>query len=159
MKPIKAILTITVMVFVSTAYSQRPLRGDVCQQIPDLTKEQKQKINKLSLAHQQTMDALRTKFWAETDAVKASEIRSQMNSERVTHYRDVSALLTPQQQTWFNKTCSANASRGYVRGMGYGRSMGYGRCTGYYGQGAAYGRGMGRGRGTGRFPCPATDIP
>ena len=76
---------------------------------PDLTTEQKQKIDKLSLAHQKTMDGLRAKFYAEPDAEKALEIKTQMNTERANHFRNISGMLTPEQQTGFNQQCFANS--------------------------------------------------
>jgi Spy/CpxP family protein refolding chaperone len=136
---------------VTCAYSQIANRGDVCQNIPNLTKEQKQKIDKLSVTHQKTMDGLRKQFYSENDVVKASEIKGQMNTEMANHYRNISGTLTPEQQTWFDQTCNVNGRRGnyskggFARtGQGYGRCMGYGRCQGY-------GRGQGRGRGIGRI--------
>ena len=161
MKPIKVLLITAAMVMVTCAYSQRPFRGDVCQNIPDLTTEQKQKIDELSLKHQKTMDGLRTKFYSETDAVKASEIKSQMNSETADHYRNISGLLTPEQQTWFDQRCFAYSRRGNGQGMGYGRvgrgrGMGPGRGMGYGcrmgpGRGLGQGNRMGYGRGMGRI--------
>jgi len=153
MKPIKVLLSAALIILFTGAYSQRTSRADVCQNIPNLTNEQKHKIDKLSLAHIKTMDALRTQFYAENDAVKASNIKAQMNTERANHYREISGLLTPEQQTWFNQKCFVNGRRGYYgrggfgrNGQGYGYGRGYGRGWGY-GRGQCRGRGMGRGMG------------
>ncbi len=156
MKPIKVFLTVVSIVLATEAYSQRANRGDICQNIPDLTTEQKQKLDKLSTTHQKSIDGLRTKFYAETDAAKALEIKTQMNTETANHYRNISGLLSPEQQTWFDQQCFANSRRGYGRGMGYGPGQGFGRGQGYgraqgCGRGMGYyGRGQGRGRGMGR---------
>ena len=109
---------------------QKANRGDVCQNIPSLTKEQKQKIDKQSLAHQKTMDGLRTKFYAENDVEKASEIKTKMNTERANHTQEISDLLTAEQQIWYNQQCFATSRRGYGRGQGYGSGRGYGRGMG-----------------------------
>lgn len=148
MKLVKVLLTTAAIIMATGAFAQRANRGDVCQNIPNLTKEQKQKIDKQSLAHQKTMDGLRTQFYAEMDPVKASEIKTQMNTEMANHFRNISGLLTAEQQTWYNQQCFANNRRGYYARGGLGRGQGYARGMGY-GRGQGYGRGMGRGRGMG----------
>ena len=158
MKTIKVLFIVSLMVIVASAYSQRPSRGDACRQIPDLTKEQKEKIDKLSSAHQKSMDDLRAKLYAENDALKASEIKSQMAAERANHYRNISVLLTPAQKACFDNRCFANFRRGYGRGMGDVPGMGYGCCMGY-GRSKGYGRGWGKRRFMHRCPYQTTDIP
>ena len=167
MKLNKVLLTATAFLLITGAYSQTVNRTDLCQQIPDLTAEQSQKIAKLSATHQKTMDVLRTQFWSEPDVSKATAIKTMMNTEMSNHYNNITALLSPEQKAWFDQICYANNRRGYGRGQndatgqvygqgqalaagqaaGYGR--GYGRCRGG-GYGAGYGRGMGRGYGRGR---------
>jgi len=139
MKLRKVLLTAAAILMVVNVSAQTPNKGELCQNIPDLTQEQNQKIDKLSATHQKTMNDLRTKFWAEPDPDKASVIKTQMNTEMDNHYRNISDLLTPEQQTWYDQNCNVN-SRNY-----YGR-----RANGRNGQG--YGRGQGRGadRGSGR---------
>ncbi len=143
MKPIKVLFTAVAIIMVTCAYSQRANRGDVCQNIPNLTKEQKQKIDKLCVEHQKTIDGLRTQFYTEPDAEKALEIKTQMNTERANHFRNVSAMLTPEQQTWFNQQCNFNRRGGYFCRGGFGRT----------GQDYGRGQGWGRGQGSGRGPC------
>jgi len=155
MKLIKVLLTSAAIILATGAFAQRANRGDVCQNIPNLTKEQKQKIDKQSIAHQKTMDGLRAKFYAENDAVKASEIKTQMSTEMANHNRNITALLTADQQIWYNQQCLATSRRGYGRGMGYSHGQSYGRGQGFgsgqgYGRGKGLGRGQGRGRGMGR---------
>jgi Spy/CpxP family protein refolding chaperone len=150
MKPIKVLLTTAAIIMVTGAYSQSPGRGDICQNIPNLTQEQKQKIDKQRLAHQKTMDGLRDQFYAENDAVQASEIKGKMNVEMANHYRLISEMLTAEQQTWYNQQCNVICRRGYYCRGGFGRNgQGYGRGQGYV-RGMGYGRGTCRGRGMGR---------
>ena len=157
MKLIKVILTSAAILLATGAFAQRANRGDVCQNIPNLTKEQKQNIDKQSLAHQKTMDGPRTRFYAENDAVKASEIKTQMSTEMAKHNREITALLTTEQQNWYNQQCFATSRRGYysrggfVRGQGYGRGQGFGSGQGY-GRGQGFGSGQGYGRGQGFGP-------
>ena len=138
--------------------AQTANRTNLCQVIPNLTVDQKQKIDKLSVAHQNKMDALRTQFYSESDGVKASGFKTQMNTEMQSHYQNMSGLLTPEQQTWYDQNCNVNNRRsnyyttgfgggqGYGRGQGYVRGQGYGRGQGF-GRGQGYGRGIGRGQG------------
>jgi hypothetical protein len=155
MKLLKVVLTTAAIILATGTFAQRTNRGDVCQNIPNLTKEQNQKIDKQSLAHQKSMDGLRTKFYAENDAVKASEIKTQMNAEMAKHYREISGLLTTEQKIWYNQQCFATSRRGYYsrgsfgRGQGCGRGIGYGRGQ-VFEPGQGRGRGMGYGRGMGR---------
>jgi len=154
MKLVKVLLTTAAIIMATGAYAQRANRGDVCQNIPNLTKEQKQKIDNQSLTHQKTMDGLRTQFYAEMDPVQASEIKTKMNTEMANHFRNISGLLTAEQQIWYNQQCFATSRRGYNsrgglgRGQGYGRGQGFGRGQGY-GRGQGFGPGQGRGRGMG----------
>ncbi len=162
MKPRKVLLITAAIVMVTGASAQRANRGDVCQNIPNLSTEQTQKINNLGVTHQKTMDGLRAQFYSENDAAKASEFKTQMNTEMANHYRNISNILTPEQKTWFDQQCNVNNRRGYYRNGGFGRSgqgyvsgvgyasgQGYGRGQGF-GRGQGYGRGQGRGRGMGR---------
>jgi len=151
MKPRRVILIAIALIMALGTYAQRIIREDVCQNIPNLTMEQKQKIDKLSVTHQQKMDRLRDQFYAEGDMVKASEVKTQMNAEMKHHYMNLSALLTPEQQVFLDRNCYVNSSRGSYYGRGTGRN---GR--GYRQEGQEYGRGngrainQGRGRGQGR---------
>lgn len=143
-----------VFLIASMTYGQNPLRGDICQDIPDLTSQQKTSISQLSSQHQKTMDELRKQFWAEPDAVKARAIKANMNTEQLNHYQGVSDLLTPEQKIWFDQNCYRYYGQGYGRRQGYGRGQGYGQGRGFgrgqgYVQGQGYGRGMGYGRGSG----------
>ena len=146
MKYSRVLFVLAGILIVTCAPAQRTGTGDLCQSIPDLTPDQEQKINKLSVAHQKTMDDLRTKFWSEDDTEKAVEIKSQMNTEMEKHYKNISALLTPEQQSWYDSNCNVNNRNYYRNGGGFGRS---GRLTGHP-RGSGPGKGLGRGRGTGR---------
>lgn len=136
--------------------AQRVNRVDVCQRIPNLTTEQKQEIDKLRVPHQKKMDRLRDQFYAELDVAKASEIKTQMTAEMKDHYKNVNALLTPEQKTFFDQNCYANKNWRSYNGRGSGRNCrGYWRSGQQYGQGSGrairQGRGRGQGRGYGRW--------
>jgi len=153
----KVLFVLAGILMVTYTPAQRAGNGDICQFIPDLTTDQKQKIEKLSVAHQNTMDDLRTKFWSENDAVTASGIKTQMNTEMEKHYQNISGLLTPEQNTWFDQNCNVNNRNYYRRGGSgrYGRGLGPGQGSGRVrglgpGQGSGRGRGLGPGRGRGR---------
>ena len=118
------LLTVVVILMAAGANAQIANRNDLCQSIPNLTQEQKQKIDKLSITHQNTMDALRTQFYSESDGVKASGIKAKMNSEMKNHYQYVSDLLTPEQQAWFDQNCNATRRLGYNNTLGYGWGQG-----------------------------------
>lgn len=152
MKSRKVLLSAIALTMGLGLYAQRVNRGDVCQNIPNLTTEQEQRIDKLSSIHQQKMDRLRDQFYKEPDIAKASEIKSQMDAEMKAHYGDISALLTPEQNTFLDQNCYANKVRGPYYGKGFGRhGRGYNQ-GGQGGYGRGYGRapGQGRGRGQGR---------
>ena len=162
MKPRNVLLITAAILMATGAYAQRANRGDVCPNIPNLTTEQTQKVEKLSVIHQKTMDGLREQFYSSNDAAKASEFKTQMNTEMANRYRNISNILAPEQKTWFDQQCNVNNRRGYYRNRGFGRSgQGYVSGVGYAsGQGcgrgksfapvSTYGRGQGRGRGMGR---------
>jgi hypothetical protein len=159
MKPVRLLLAMAALVIATGTRAQQINRSDICQQIPGLTESQLKKINDLGEAHQKKMDQLRTRFYAETDPAEAASLKTEMNSERNTHYRNVSALLTPEQQEWFDRQCYADTNGRYLRQgsrQGYGRGMGRaairdGRyCGRGYGRGNGYGMGRGAGRGGGR---------
>ena len=138
---LRRILVIAIATLVATGvYAQRVNRGDVCQEIPGLTIEQKQKIEKLGVTHQKKMDKLRSQFYAERNLEKASDYKAEMNTEMKNHYSNISALLSPEQQEWFDQNCNADGSGRYYARQGKGRG----------GQGLGRG-GRGLGRGPGRW--------
>ncbi|MEN8204028.1 MAG: hypothetical protein ABFS28_15630 [Bacteroidota bacterium] len=152
MKPGRLLLVIAAMLIAAGAYAQQVNRGDLCQDIPGLTASQQKKIDELGKAHQKKMDHLRTRFYAETDPVDASTIKTEMSTERNKHYQNISALLTPEQQQWYDQQCYANENGRYLRqgnGRGNGRGMGRGMGRGA-GIGSDRGMGRGAGRGAGR---------
>ena len=118
------LLTVAAIVMTVGATAQNANRTDLCQYIPNQTPEQKQKIDKLSVTHQNTMDALRTQFYSESDAAKASGYKSQMNTEMKNHYQNLSALLTPEQKTWLDQNCNVNSRTGQSKER-YADKQGY----------------------------------
>jgi len=149
------LIAIAILLAVGTN-AQVPNRTDICQEIPNLTLDQQKKIDKLSATHQLKMDGLRAQFHAERDGVIASGYKTQMNTEMRNHYKNISALLTADQQTWFDQTCNVNRRSGNSYTAGYGRSQAFRRGQGYgrgqsYARGQSYGRGQGYGRGQARL--------
>lgn len=165
MKSAKVLFTALAFMIFTSAYSQQINRADICQSIPGLSTEQQQKIDRLGLTHQKKMDDLRTQFRSESNAQSAALLKTQMNNEMQSHNRNISAMLTPEQLTWYDQTCNANGNgsyntrpangRGLGRGQGVGRGQSIGRGAGYgrsvaYKNGTGYGRGTGPGRGRNR---------
>ena len=149
MKIVKVLFATLVFMIFASANAQQSNRGDICQSIPDLSVKQQQKIDNLSLTHRKKMDALRSQFRSESEVQLATNLKAQMNTEMQKHYKNISALLTSEQKTWYDQNCSANYTGGtYPRnGLGRGARV-YGR-----GQGAGRGAGYGAGRGAGRARC------
>jgi len=149
MKFVKVLFVAIAFIIFASASAQQSNRGDICQSIPGLTVEQQQKIDNLSLTHREKMDALRLQFHSESDVQLATNLKAQMNTEMQKHFKNISALLTSEQKTWYDQNCSANYTGGtYPRnGLGRGARV-YGR-----GQGAGRGAGYGAGRGAVRARC------
>lgn len=160
MKTGRLLFTIAAILIAAGAYAQQINRSDICQDIPGLTDSQQKLIDKQGKAHQKKMDQLRTRFYAETDQGESSNLKTEMNAERSKHYQNVSALLTPEQQQWFDQQCYTDSNGRYLRqgnGRGYGRNMGKGlgqgkgrNCGRSMGRANGYGIGRGAGRGAGR---------
>jgi hypothetical protein len=150
MKSANVFFTALAFMIFTSVYSQQAYRGDICRNIPDLTIQQQQKIDKLGSAHQKKMDELRLQFHSESNVQKAAALKTQMNNEMQNHYQKVTALLTPEQKTWYDQTCNAYRNSHYNARDGYGPRCGYGAGSGAgYGRGRGYGRGQGPGCGAG----------
>ena len=142
----RKVLVIAVILAVALGTdAQRVYRGDVCHNIPNLSPVQTQQIDKLCLAHQKKMDQLRENFYSEPNAAVASGIKKKMDTEMADHYKNITALLTPEQKIWFDQNCYANTRSRPYYGRGFGR-----RGRGYWSGCPGYGRGPGRGRYMGR---------
>jgi len=148
MKTPRFVITAVAFFFVTVAFAQRVNRGDICQNIPNLTDELKSVIEKLSSQHQKTMDALRVQFRSEADPVNAREIKKKMFLERNEHYQAIFELLTAEQKLWFQQNCLRYTIQGYGQDRGYGRGYSQGQGQGY-GRGRGYGRGYNQGQGQG----------
>lgn len=148
MKLRKILLIATATLVATGAYAQRSNRVDICKEIPGLTIEQTQKIDRLSVTHQQKMDRLRSQFYAERNVEKATGYKTEMNTEMKNHFNNISAILTPEQQIWFDQNCYSDGQGGYYVGQGKGR----GGNNGGQGLGRGYNRNNGKGsvRGSGR---------
>lgn len=144
MKSAKILFLTASFMFFTSAFAQQTNRSDICRSIPGLNTQQQQKIDKLSISHQQNMDALRIKYQSETNSQTASNLKAQMKKEMLSHYQNISALLTADQKTWYDQQCQANSGGNYYSRQGYGRN----NCV--YGRGLGRGQGIGRGQGSGR---------
>ena len=63
MKLRRVLITVVAILLAVGTNAQVPNRTDICQEIPNLTQDQQQKIDKLSATHQKTMDGLRAQFY------------------------------------------------------------------------------------------------
>ncbi len=126
--------------------------GYYCNNIPDLTADQKNEITSLRTAHLKKMQNYRNRLaekrvklqtlrTAENVDMKAvnrtidemSKIRTDMQKDREQHFQNVRKILTADQRVYFDNTRSGRAY-----GAGYGRCGGRGFGAGYGGRG--YGR-------------------
>lgn len=124
-------------------------RGYCINHLPDLNEKQQEKINTLDEEHWRTMDELRLKQRAESNAVEKSKIRTTMLENVQAHREAVKKVLTREQQEAFDKWQNNNSTIGrqaYARDCrGQGRfSCNAVRGAGYGARGAGYGQ---KGRG------------
>jgi len=148
--------------------------GYFCNNLPNLTEEQKTKLDAMRTEHWKSVQNdrnliaekaahLRTLRTADNVDMKAinktidemNVIRTQMQKSREKHIQDVRSILTDEQRVYFDNFQSRRGQgfgRGTGRcGRGYGRGngRGFGPGNGVAARGAGYGRGYGRGMG----PC------
>ncbi len=126
--------------------------GYYCNNIPDLTADQKNQITSLRTAHLKKMQdyrnqmsekrvklqTLRTADNADMAAIdktidEMSKIRTKMQKDREQHFQNVRKILTADQRVYFdNRPRGAGYGYGYGRcggrGYGFGGGKGYGRC-------------------------------
>ena len=134
-------------------YGQGAGQGYYCNNIPDLTADQKAKITDIRTTHLKKMQTyrnqlaekrvklqtLRTSDNVDMKAVdriidEMGKIRTEMQKDREQHFQNVRKILTADQRVYFD-----NNKRGF--GYGYGYGAGRGRCGGRaYGYGAGFGR-------------------
>lgn len=167
MKKVTLLVAVAIMVIGTSTYAQRGRncdskgqgfnRAEMCERIPDLTEDQKTKIEDLRLEqmkemtnHRNQMDELRAKkrTLMTSDNADMKEINSvidQMTSLQnkrmkasAKHRQEVRSLLTEEQKVYFD------AMPRHRRGHGKGMKQGRGNM-----QGPGYGRGHGMGQGSG----------
>ncbi|MEA3445091.1 MAG: hypothetical protein U9R19_10245 [Bacteroidota bacterium] len=115
-------------------FSQSQNRQNNYLSIPGLTADQKQKITNLQTTHQNEMKVLR-------DEKRSTRVRAEKNAvdEKMTtkinkHKTAVKALLTPEQQKYFDENCMVNKrlqrNKGNRNGRGNGNGNGRGQRKG-----------------------------
>ena len=115
-------------------------------QLTGLTDEQKEKIAALEEAHQLKMEEFRNERRATTDLKQKEDIRAKMINQRDNHRKEVSSLLTPDQQkelaqfhqTPARKYQQVNGNKGNGKGNG---------CNARSGRGGNGNNGRGHGNG------------
>jgi hypothetical protein len=138
-----------------------------CLDIPGLTDVQMQKITAINNEHQQTINTMRTDFYAAGDVITANNVKAKMTLEQNNHLKKISEVLDEEQLKYFNTNVIAGPAGGRGRavnaagsgynntagqvggGYGYTNTAGYGRGPCGMGYGRGYGRGVGRGFGRG----------
>lgn len=119
-----------------------------CQNIPNLTDKQSDKLTDLQTEHQKKMlnyrnqlnekqaklRTLQSESPAKLTTINKTidelgDIRTDMAKERAAHRQAVRSELSEEQRTWYDSH-HARRGQGYGRGngQGYGRGNGQGRC-------------------------------
>lgn len=113
-------------------YGQGPNRGACYSDIPDLTDEQKQKIDNLREKHQEEMAVLRVQRRNADTPDERDDIAIQMIEKRKAHRNEVRNLLTDEQKEVFDENVQNMRPGGpHGQGQGYGRGQGRrGGCRG-----------------------------
>jgi hypothetical protein len=112
----------------------RNQRG-ACVNSSGLTTEQKAEIQKLSVAHQSEMDALRTELRTTSDVAQRREIRGQMDQIQVNHRTKITGLGATPANTPHSGFSGRGRGAGRGAGLGAGRAAGGGRGLGPCGAG------------------------
>ncbi len=103
-----------------------------CQSIPGITTKQKQKISELKESHQQEMELLRQEKRNTRSDEQKNAIDKKMTTKLSNHKNDVKAILTPEQQKYYDENCSKTnrmqRSKGKRNGRGQGNGQGKGVC-------------------------------
>ncbi len=130
-----------------------------CNNIPNLTVDQQNKINELRTAHwkkvqsnhnllaekRARLQTLRTADNVDMNAInntidEISVIQTGMHKNKEQHFQNVRSILTADQRVYFDNFNKSNRyGQGYGRGRGNGYGQGYGR-----GRGNGYGRRAGQ---------------
>ena len=55
-------------------------------------------------------------FRSKIDAKKSTDLKTQMNTEMLNHYQNISGLLTPDQKTWYDQSCTQTTMEDIIPG-------------------------------------------
>lgn len=77
--------------------------NNCCQNIPNLTEKQQDQIDELRTSHLERMAELRQDRRGTTNFDEKDEIRETMLKERESHREEIRALLTEEQQAYFDE--------------------------------------------------------
>jgi len=107
----------------------------------DMSADVKAKVEKLQVQHQADMVPLRTKMRSTRDWDVKNQVRTEMNTMRTTHQKEIWALVPAAKNNALNRQLGQGRGQGNP-GLGQGRGGGRGA-------GQAVGRGAGRGANRG----------
>ena len=96
--------------------------------IPNLTEDQKQKIENLQTTHQSEMDVLRNEKQSTRSVDEKNTIDAKMKTKIDAHKKAVRNLLTPEQQKYFDENCTNTRRTNRNKGMRNGRGTRRGSC-------------------------------
>jgi len=106
-----------------------------CVNSSGLTTEQKAEIQKLSVAHQSEMDALRTELRSTSNLAQRREIRDRMDQIQVNHRTKITGLGAAPANTPHSGFIGRGRGAGRGAGPGAGRAAGGGQGLGPCGAG------------------------
>jgi len=106
-----------------------------CVNSSGLTTVQTAEIQKLSVAHQSEMDALRTELRSTSNLAQRREIRGQMDQIQVKHRAKITGLGATPANTPHSGFIGRGCGAGRGAGLGAGRASGGGRGLGPCGAG------------------------
>jgi acyl-CoA reductase-like NAD-dependent aldehyde dehydrogenase len=103
-KAVNLAFLLMLITLTTQSFGQRGRKmNNCCQNIPNLTEEQQDQIDELRSSHLEKMAELRQERRGTTNFDEKDEIREKMLKERETHREEIRALLTEEQQAYFDK--------------------------------------------------------
>ncbi len=104
--------------------------GNCINSIPNLTEQQKTKIQQLQTSHKNEMATLRQQKQSATTIEKRAEVEKQMIDKRTAHYAEIRSQLTDPQKTAFDQYIASNNGKGSGNKNGKGGNCGKGNGNG-----------------------------
>jgi len=120
------ILVLILLTGATQSYAQRGRNmSNCCQNIPNLTENQKTQIEALQSNHFEKIAELRQERRAKTSTSNKAGIRKKMLQERQEHREEIGKLLTEDQKAYYEKNYrnmrNNDARRNANRGKGNGK--------------------------------------